>query len=83
MRAVFYLVGIFRTSVTSLVTQVVKCPAAVRESWVQLLGQEDPLEKETAPHSSILAWKTPWTEKLGSLQSMGWQRVGHIHNHYT
>ena len=55
----FYLVGIFRTSVTSLVTQVVKGPAAVRESWVQLLGQEDPLEKETAPHSSILAWKIP------------------------
>ena len=40
-------------------------------------GQEDPLEKETAPHSSTLAWKIPWTEKSGRLQSMGSQRVGH------
>ena len=67
----------------SLVAQLVKNPPAMRETWVGSLGWEDPLEKETAPHSSILAWKTPWTEKLGSLQSMGWQRVGHIHNHYT
>ena len=41
------------------------------------LGQEDPLEKETATHSSTLAWKIPWTEELGGLQSMGSQRVGH------
>ena len=40
-------------------------------------GQEDPLEKETAPHSSTLAWKIPWTEKSGRLQSMGSQRVGY------
>ena len=45
--------------------------------WVQSLGQEDSLEKEIATHSSILAWKIPWTEELGGLQSMGSQRVRH------
>ena len=45
--------------------------------WVQSLGQEDPLEKETATHSSIHAWKIPWTEEPGGLQSMGSQRAGH------
>ena len=43
----------------------------------QSLGQEDPLEKEMATHSSILAWRNPWTEKPGQLQSMGHKRVGH------
>ena len=47
------------------------------ETGVQSLGQEDPLEKEMATHSSILAWKIPWTEEPGRLQSMGSQRVGH------
>ena len=47
------------------------------ETWVQSLGQEDPLEKEMATHSSILAWKIPWTEEPGRLQFMGLQRVGH------
>ena len=47
------------------------------ETWVQSLDQEDPLEKGMATHSSILAWKIPWTEEPGRLQSMGWQRVGH------
>ena len=47
------------------------------ETWVQSLGREDPLEKEMATHSSILAWKIPWTEDPGRLQSMGSQRVGH------
>ena len=47
------------------------------ETWVQSLGQEDPLEKEMATHSSTLAWKIPWTEEPGRLQSMGSQRVGH------
>jgi len=47
------------------------------ETWVQSLGQEDPLEKEMATHSSILAWKIPWTEEPGGLQSMGSQKVGH------
>ena len=45
--------------------------------WVQFLGQEDALEKEMATHSSILAWKIPWTEEPGGLQSMGLQRVRH------
>ena len=49
----------------------------MRETQVQSLGGEDPLEKEMATHSSILVWKIPWTEKLGRLQSMGSQRVGH------
>ena len=46
-----------------------------QETWVQSLGQEAPLEKEMATDSSILAWKIPWTEKPGGLQSVGWQRV--------
>ena len=45
------------------------------ETWVQSLGQEDLLEKEMATHSSILAWRIPWMEESGRLQSMGWQRV--------
>ena len=49
----------------------------MQETWVQSLGQEDPLEKEMATHSSILAWRIPWTEEPGGLQSMGSQRVGH------
>ena len=47
------------------------------ETQVQILCREDLLEKEMATHSSILAWKIPWTEEPGRLQSMGWQRVGH------
>ena len=50
---------------------------AMWETWVRSLGQEDPLEKEMATHSSILAWRIPWTEEPGELQSMGSQRVGH------
>ena len=57
--------------------QTVKRLPAMQETWVQSLGQEDPLEKEIATHSSILAWKIPWTEEPGRLQSMGSQRVGH------
>ena len=53
--------------------QMAKRLPKMRETWVQSLGQEDPLEKEMATHSSILAWKIPWTEKPGSLQSMGSQ----------
>ena len=49
----------------------------MQETQVQSLGQEDVLEKEMATHSSILAWKIPWTEEPGGLQSMGSQRVGH------
>ena len=54
--------------------QTVKCLSTMRETWVRSLGQEDPLEKEMAPHSSTIAWKTPWTEEPGRLQSMGSQR---------
>ena len=61
----------------SLVAQMVKHLPAVRETWVQSLGWEDPLEKEMATHSSTLAWKIPWTEEPGGLQSMGSQRVRH------
>ena len=61
----------------SLVAQLVKNPPAVQESWVRSLGFEDPLEKEMVTHSSIPAWKIPWMEKPGRLQSMGSQRVGH------
>ena len=49
----------------------------MRETWAQSLGWEDPLEKEMAPHSSILAWEIPWSEDPGGLQSMGLQKVGH------
>ena len=48
-----------------------------KETWVRPLGWEDPLEEEMANHSSVLAWKIPWTEEPGGLQSMGLQRVGH------
>ena len=61
----------------SLVAQMVKCQPAVQETQVRSLGWEDPMEKERATHSSILAWKSPWTEEPGRLQSMGSQRVGH------
>ena len=57
--------------------QVVKNLPTVQETWVQSLGQEDPLEEEVATHSSILAWKIPWSEEPGELQSMGSKRVRH------
>ena len=57
--------------------QTVKHLPTMQETRVRSLGQEDTLEKEMAPHSSTLAWKTPWMEECGRLQSMGSQRVGH------
>jgi len=60
-----------------MVAQMVKCLPTMQETWVQSLGQEDLLEKEMATHSSIFAWKIPWMEAPGRLQSMGWQRAGH------
>ena len=60
-----------------MVGQVVKNLPAMQETQVQSLGQEDPLEKGMATYSSILAWRIPWTEEPGGLQSMGLQRVGH------
>ena len=65
------------TLVASLVAQLVKSLPAMQETWVWSLDWKDPLEKETAIHSSILAWRIPWTEEPGGLQSMGLQRVGH------
>ena len=60
-----------------LVAQMVKRLPAMRKTQVRSLGREDPLEKEMATHSSILAWKIQWTEEHGRLQSMGLQRVRH------
>ena len=60
----------------SLLAQMVKNLPAMQETWVQSLGQEDPLEKRMATRYSILAWRVPWTEEPGGLQSMGSQRVG-------
>ena len=64
-------------NMTSLVAQSVKYLPTMRRTRVQSLGREDLLEKEMATHSSILAWKIPWTEEPGGLQSKGSQRVGH------
>ena len=61
----------------SLVAQMVKPLPAMRETWVRSLGREDTLEKEIATHSSIHAWKIPWTEEPGGLQSMGSHGVGY------
>ena len=61
----------------SLVAHMVKCLPAMRETQVQSPGQEDPLEKEMATHSSTLAWKIPWSEEPVRLQSMGSKRIGH------
>ena len=65
------------TNDTFLVAQMVKHLPTMQETQVRSLGWEDPLEKEMASHSSTLAWKIPWTEERGRLQSMGSQRVGH------
>ena len=60
-----------------MVAQTVNCLPTMRETLVQSLGQEDPLEKKMATHSSTIAWKIPWTKEPGRLQSMGSQRVRH------
>ena len=65
-----------KTVLASLVAQMVKNLLTMQDTQVQSLGQEDPLEKEMATHTSILAWKTTWTEEPGKLQSMALQRVG-------
>ena len=57
--------------------QIVKNLPAIPETWVRLLGWEDPLEEGMATHSSILAWRIPWAEEPGGLQSMGLHRVGY------
>ena len=66
---------VYNIYVVLLVAQRVKRLPAMQEAWVRSLGQEDPLEKEMATHSSILAWEIPRTEEPGGLQSMGSQRV--------
>ena len=66
-----------RPNRASLVAQRLKHLPAMWETWVRSLGWEDPLEKEMATHSSILAWRIPWTEEPGGLQSTGLQTVGH------
>ena len=74
------IITIITTSIyywTSLVAQTVKHLSTMRETRVRALGWEDPLEKEMAIHSSPIAWKIPWTEEPGRIQSMGSQRVGH------
>ena len=65
------------TGVSHVVARTVKNLPAMQEIWVQSLGQEDPLEKGMATHSSILAWRTPWTEEPGGLQFMELQIVRH------
>ena len=78
---IFYLGRIFKCFTyiisASLMAQAVKHLSTMRETWVQSRGREDPLEKEMAIHSSTIAWKIPWTEEPGRLQSMGSQRVRH------
>ena len=67
----------YRVKIYSLVDQTVRNSPVMQDTWVQSLGWEDLLEKGMATHSSILAWRIPWTEKPGGLQSLGSQRVGH------
>ena len=88
MGVCIYIYTYTYTHTPSLVAQTVKHLPAVRETRVWFLGWEDPLEKEMAIHSSILAWEIPWTEEPDMLQSMGSQRVGHdwatsLHFEYT
>ena len=69
--------GDYEVKRVSLMAQMIKNLPAMQETQVRSLGQEDPLEKEMAIHSSPIAWRIPWTEESGRLQSMGSQRVGH------
>ena len=71
------LSGVLTRIGASLVAQRIKHLPAMQETQVRFLGWEDPLEKKMATHSSVLAWRIPWTEEPGGLQSTGSQRVGH------
>ena len=73
----FHFQSICKQFWASLVAQRLKHLPAMQETWVRSLGQENPLEKEMATHSSTLAWRIPWTEEPGGLQSTGSQRVRH------
>ena len=77
LRLLHFLCSVFAIRLGFPGGSVVKNLPAMQETQVQSLGQEDPLEKEMATHSRILAWRIPWTEEPGGLQSMGSQRVGH------
>ena len=79
-RGTLAIIGVRIILLASLVAQIVKSLPAVLEIQVQSLGQEDPLEKEMATHSSILAWKIPWTEDSDRLQSMGLQSWTQLNN---
>ena len=68
-----YILYIYSTIWASLVTQLVENPPALQETWIRSLGWEDPLEEGLATHSSLLAWRTPWTEEPGGLRPMGSQ----------
>ena len=71
---IYTYTGGLLSKMDSLVAQMVKNPPAMQDTWIQCLGQEDPLEKGMATYYSILAWRIPWTEEPGGLQSMGSQR---------
>ena len=73
----YRIVRKLRASRASLVAQTVKNPPAMRKSWVQSLGLENPLRRAWQPTPVFLPGESPWTEEPGGLQSMGWQRVGH------
>ena len=79
-RGTLAIIGVRIILLASLVAQIVNSLPAVLEIQVQSLGQEDPLEKEMATHSSILAWKIPWTEDSDRLQSMGLQSWTQLNN---
>ena len=85
LKKCIYKIDYYTNLGASLITQLVNHLPAMQETWVRFLGQEDPLEKEMATHSSILAWRIPWTEEPDKLQSMGSQesdttwRLNHNH----
>ena len=66
-----------KCQMSSLVSQMIENLPVIQETWVQSRGQEDPLKKGMATHTSVVAWRIPWTEEPGRLQSMGSKRVGH------
>ena len=86
---IYVFIFLYSHSHDFLLAQRLKHLPAMRETWVRSLGWEDPLEKEMATHYSVLAWRIPWIEEPGRLQSMGLQRVGHdwatslsLHSHF-
>ena len=74
--SIYFRLSIMHVTILE-VAQMVKNPPTIWETWVLSLGWEDPLEEGMATHSSILAWRIPWTEETGRLQSIGSQRVRH------